>query len=39
MFPLIRREEMYNHIAIIEYEPAFLGLPLDTAFFLMFLFG
>ena len=31
MFPLIWREEMYNHIAIIEYQPAFLGLPLDAA--------
>lgn len=30
---------MHDHIAIIKYEPAFLGLPLDTALFLMFLFG
>jgi len=28
---------MYNHITIIEHEPAFLGLTLDTSFFLMVL--
>ena len=30
---------MYNDIAIIEHKPAFVGLPLDASFFLMFLFG
>jgi hypothetical protein len=30
---------MYNYIAIIEHKPAFLGLPFDASFFLMFLLG
>ena len=30
---------MHDHIAIIQYEPALMRLSLQTAFFLMFLFG
>jgi hypothetical protein len=30
---------MYHHIAVIEHEPAFLGLPFDATLFLMILFG
>ena len=30
---------MYDHIAIIEQEPAFFCLSLNTAFFLVVLFG
>jgi len=35
MLALIWREEMHDHIAIIEYEPAFLGLPFYAALFLI----
>ena len=30
---------MYDHIAIIQHQPAFLGLALDPPLFLMVLFG
>ena len=30
---------MHNYVTIIEHEPAFLSLPFDPSFFLMFLFG
>jgi hypothetical protein len=30
---------MHHHIAVIQQEPALLGLPFDAPFFLMFLFG
>jgi len=30
---------MHNNIAVIQHEPALLGLPFDASFFLMFLFG
>ena len=39
MLALIWREEMHDHITIIEQEPAFLCLSLDAAFFLVVFLG
>ena len=30
---------MHNHVAVIQHEPALLGLPFDASFLLVFLFG
>lgn len=38
MLALIGREEMHNHVAVIEHEPAFVGFPVDTALFLVIFF-
>ncbi len=38
MLALIGREEVHDHIAIIEYEPAFVGYTGDAALFLVIIF-
>ena len=38
MLTLVGRKKMYNHIAVIEHEPAFVGFTGDTALLLVFLF-
>jgi len=30
---------MHDYIPVVEHKPAFLSLPFDASFFLMFLFG
>ena len=39
MLALIGREEMHNHITIVEQEPTFLGLPFYAALFLIVFLG
>ena len=39
MLALVGREEMHDHIAVIEHEPAFLGLSFHAALFLVILLG
>ena len=39
MFALIGREEMYDHITVIEHEPTFVGYTVDAAPFLVIIFG
>ena len=38
MLALIWREEMHDHVTVIEHEPAFVGFAVDAAPFLMFIF-
>ena len=35
MLTLIRREEVYDHIAVIEHQPTFISLSLDAPSFLV----
>jgi hypothetical protein len=36
---LVRREEVHDHVAVIEHEPAFLRLAFHAALLLVILFG
>ena len=38
MFALIGGEEMHDHVAVIEHEPAFVGFAVDAAPFLIIIF-
>ena len=38
MLALIRREEMHNHVTIIEHQPAFIGCTGDATLFLVIIF-
>ncbi len=38
MLALIRREEVHDHVTVIEYEPAFVGCTVDAALFLIIFF-
>ena len=38
MLALIGREEMYDHVTVIEHEPAFVGYAGDAPLFLVIIF-
>jgi len=39
VLPLVGGKEMHDHVAVIEHEPAFMGLPLHAALLLVILLG